>query len=140
MRANSWWTKWGNIAWWITAWILTDTALLKLLPWMQAENLTAEWIKQVAKEWWKEAVKQAIIDRTIQWAAEWGLWGFIGSASTENPVQSMKYGIPIWMWVWALVWYVQGTRAKNKAEASIIDELDELKKTNPETKEYVDIQ
>lgn len=140
MRANSWWTKWGNIAWGVTAWILTDAALLKLLPWMEVENLTAEWIKQVAKEWGKEAVKQAVVDRTIQWAAQWGLWGFVGSVSTDNPVQSMKYGIPIWMWAWALVWYVQGTRATNKAKASIMDELDELKKSNPETKEYVDIQ
>ena len=85
MRANSRWTKWGDIAWKIWAWILTNQALMNLLPWMQAENLTAEWIKEIAKEWGTSAVKQALLDRTIQWAAEWGLEWYISSIWYEDP-------------------------------------------------------
>lgn len=116
MRANSLYTKWGNLVWKIGAAILTDQALLKLLPWMQAENLTSEWIKQIAKEWWKEAVKQAIIDRAIQWAAEWGLWGFINSVWEEDAQKTMKTSIPLWIWIWWLAWYLQWSSAVKGAD------------------------
>lgn len=139
MRANSWWTKWWDIAWWITASIVTDQALLKLLPWMQAENLTVEWIKQVANQWWRQAVRQAVLDRTIQWAAEWWLWWFIDSVWQENATQSMKTWVPLWIVGGWIAWFTQWAITNRKAQQSLLDELDELKKANPDTENLVDV-
>lgn len=116
MRANSWYTKWGDLAWKIWAAIITDQALLKLLPWMQAENLTSEWIKQIAKEWWSQAVKQAVLGRTLEWAAEWGLAWFVNSVWEEDAQKTMKTAVPLWIWAWWLAWYLQGSSAVRQAD------------------------
>ena len=133
MRANSWWTKWGDIAWKIWAWILTNQALMNLLPWMQAENLTVEWVKEIAKEWGKSAVKQALLDRTIQWAAEWGLEWFASSIWYEDPQETMKTTIPLWIWAWGLGWYLQWKSAINDAWVlKAADATDDLVKQTDE--------
>ena len=133
MRANSRWTKWGDIAWKIWAWILTNQALMNLLPWMQAENLTAEWIKEIAKEWGTSAVKQALLDRTIQWAAEWGLEWYISSIWYEDPQETMKTTIPLWIWAWGLGWYLQWKSAINDAWVlKAADATDDLVKQTDE--------
>ena len=127
MRANSLYTKGGNLVWKIWAAILTDQALLKLLPSMQAENLTAEWIKEIAEEWWKQAVKQAILDRTIQGAAEWWLAWFVNSVWEDDAQKTMKTAIPFWIWAWALGGYLQW---KSTAKSAGIDLKDASKDTS----------
>lgn len=121
MRANSAYTKWGDIVWKVWAAILTDQALLNLLPSMQAENLTAEWVKQIAAEWGKSAVKQAVLDRTLQWAAEWGLAWFVNSVWEEDAQKTMKTTVPLGISAWALGWYLQGNSAVRNAKLTELD-------------------
>ena len=118
MRADSGWTKWGDVVWKIWAAILTDQALLKLLPWMTADNLTAEWVKEIAKEWWQAAVKDALVGRTLQWAAEWGLQWFVNSIWAEDAQETMKTAIPLWIWAWGLWWYIQWSNAIRESGVS----------------------
>ena len=120
MRANSLYTKWWNLVWKIWAAILTDKALLSLLPWMQAENLTTEWVKEIAKEWWMNAVKQAVLNRSLEWAAEWGLGWFINSIWDENPQKTMQTSIPFGFWIGGLGWYIQWSSAVKDANLSEI--------------------
>ena len=106
---------------------------MNLLPWMQAENLTAEWIKEIAKEWGTSAVKQALLDRTIQWAAEWGLEWYISSIWYEDPQETMKTTIPLWIWAWGLGWYLQWKSAINDAWVlKAADATDDLVKQTDE--------
>ena len=121
MRANSRYTKWWDIAWKVWAAILTNQALLKLLPWMQAENLTTEWVKELATEWGKSAVKQAVLDRTIQGAAEWGLQWFVTSVWDEDAQKTMKTTVPLGIAAWALWGYLQGSSAVRNAKLEDIN-------------------
>ena len=133
LRGNSWWTKWGDLTWKIWAAILTNKALMSLLPWMQAENLTSEWVKEIAKEWGKSAVKEAVLWRAIQWGAEWGLEWYITSIWYEDPQQTMKTTIPMWIWAWTLWWYLQWKSAiKESWVLKAADAADDLAKQTEE--------
>lgn len=139
LRSESWWTNAGRTSWKVWASIITNVALMQLLPWMWADNLTVDWLKQLAAEWWSSAVKQAIIDRTIIWAAEWWLGWFIDSSWQENPQQSMKKSIPLWIVIGGVLWLAQWLWTNYKAEHSLMQQLDDIK-NSPEYKNNQDVQ
>ena len=133
-RAESWWSQFWKWVWQAEASIISNIALMRLLPWMWWEGVTSEAIKEAAAEWGKSAVKQLVLDNTIQGAAQWGLWWFLYSAWEEDPQKNMGRNMVVWSAIGWISWFWQAKMAELQAKNSLMNQLNELQKT-PEYKQ-----
>ena len=100
LRAESWWTKWGEIF----GDLLANTAVMMLLPWFW-ESAGIESISESALKNWTKWVLRNVSQRMTYWGLEWAVFGGMATMGQEDAnLDKLQNNMVAWGTIWSVFW------------------------------------
>lgn len=126
LRAESWWTKWGEIF----GDLLANTAVMMLLPWIWGEAKMESLAESALNNGTKWVVKN-LVQRGIYGAVEWAEFGALATMGQENAdLDKLGTNMTAWATLWSVFWVAWGGLNAYKYRNILRTSLKEWDKAN----------